>query len=339
MKNTPDNTSKAPSTPSAAPSAPQTPNAPQGDKTSRILAAVALGAAVVAGGVAYSSSQKNSTETSVASPVSTGTKDKDTENTPTPAKADKKEPKGENAVKPATEDFDSWRLRENRESVTLKSHNKGNVIDLGVYPENQGLHTFRIKTGQELETQRMKGNGECDEICTDLTRGANKSAVHFEDPACEKPNTHYGTVAIDYSLKKANVSEITYTDLNGEDAIAPFNTTLHVLGQVVPGKNCTDLARGTDTERSTVRISSAPNLEPRVKKLEDTVAEHTAILTQDADRLDAHDSALIDLTNAFNQAANVCADPNAPLCREARKAVRHNATDTAKAEAKKDNPY
>jgi len=241
---------------------------------------------------------------------------------------------GENDVKGDKESFEDWRKRENKESVTLKSHNRGNIVDLGVFDDDKkGLHTFKIRNGQEVETHRMKGAGKCDEMCFDMGNGDNKKAAHFEDPDCGTPNTTYGTVASDYGLKAAGVTEITYDDLNGEEQPAPMATTKHVLGKVEPGKSCTDLSRGVNTGTGTIKIAVAPDGPTRTEfnGLRDQVGEIKTQVDGIQETVNTH-STLIEQLNLCSN------DPQNPVCVEARKAVRHNATDSAKGE-KGNNPY
>jgi len=232
--------------------------------------------------------------------------------------------------------YEEWTKRENMHSITLKSHNRGNIVDLGVFQEQTGqLHAFTVKDRTEAPTYRYaKTPAQCDKICiNNYTRqlGQMQAAV-FEDPFCETANTTYGTLAGDYMLRAAGVTEITYIDLDGSEQIAPM-TTKHVLAQIQPGKTCNDLVKNANTGTGTIRITVAPDVPSKdefnaLNNRVNTIQTQVDTIQQTVERQET----LIDnLYLCYN-------NPQAPLCVEARKAVRHSATDTVKAQ-QETNPY
>jgi|GEM_PF-5060874 len=303
-----------------------------------IIATTAIGAAIAISAVTLKSCNDKQDTTKPATPTTSAS----TADTATPDSAPKTRRNGRGENLPDTEpvSFEDWRKRDSRNSNTLKSHNRGNIVDIGAFDsDGDVLHNFRIKSGQEEAIQRIKGKkGSCDEICVDMASGENKKAYHYEDPYCKTPTTTYGTVADDYRLvvtekidgkevKIRAVDNITYTDLNGEDSLAPFERTKHVLGQVAPGKSCADLSRGFYTGRGNERIAGPTkaefkDLSDRVEKVETTVEEHTDTLT--------------DLMNAYKNAPKPACSPGEPdseICKQARKAVRRNVATEARAKA------
>jgi outer membrane murein-binding lipoprotein Lpp len=289
------------------------------------MAAIAIGTTALAGCANKSANENAATDAAALSA--------DSAKNPSPKKS--AGTKGGEGNVESKESFDDWRKRESKESLTLKSHNRGNIVDVGAFGTEGAIRSFRVKSGLEDQIRRIK-NGDCDEICFDMGTGDRKKAAHYQDPYCAKGTATFGSLAQDYSLDAAGVDNITFTNLEGEDDVAPKDTK-HVLAHVEPGKACADLAR---TDRNPVRVNVVGGpyaTKSEVKTLSDRVDGL-------AETVEGHSATLADLVDAYNNAPKAVCDPSQPdseICRQGRIAIRNNVANAAKARAtKKDNnPY
>jgi hypothetical protein len=336
---------------------PDTPDAvaPRTSKTMKaVVGALVISTAALAGYVIKTDRSQNATPVTTTSANGGKTDTAATSDSGTADSAPKgqKNKSGEEQNNTTNLSFENFRINEMKNSLPRKLGNSGGNVEYLSF----GEHGFMMLDGQEKNTTTYP-NGQCNQICGDMTPaeiaeykrineevGSNKNkkydlrdvttmSFHFEDPRCNKPSVRYPTAHRALGLDSAGVTSITYTDNDGEESqVAPFNTTKHVNATVEPGKSCADLSHGVNnTGRGNVSIASNGPTRVEFDGLSDRVGQIET-------KVEEHSSTLSTLMDAYQNAPKAACSPDQPdseICRQARKAVRGNVANDAKARAEK----